>query len=130
MDSPRPSPLPRPILLRLSELRLPLDHSPAELEAAILRRLRLPPAALLAHRLVKRSVDARRPGSIQLVYSLDLELAVEGASVRQLRERLRRDPQLRPSPVWITAKRIKRIITVFIFSSVARPDQQRKLKDI
>jgi hypothetical protein len=98
MDSPRPSPLPRPTLLRLSELRLPLDHSPAELEAAILRRLRLPPAALLAHRLVKRSVDARRPGSIQLVYSLDLELAVEGASVRQLRERLRRDPQLRPSP--------------------------------
>lgn len=98
MDSPRPLPLPRPTLLRLSELRLPLDHSAADLEVAILRRLRLPPEALLAHRLVKRSVDARRPAAIQLVYSLDLELAVEGASARQLRERLRRDPQVRPSP--------------------------------
>lgn len=90
--------MPRPILLRLSELRLPLDHGSADLEAAILRRLRLPAAALLGHRLVRRSVDARRPGAIQLVYSLDLELAGDRAVARHLKERQRRDPQLRPSP--------------------------------
>ncbi|MFN5698183.1 MAG: FAD-dependent oxidoreductase, partial [Cyanobacteriota bacterium] len=56
--------------LRLSELKLPLDHSPADLEAAILRRLRQPAAVLRGHRVVKRSVDARRRERIQLVYSL------------------------------------------------------------
>ena len=98
MDPPHRRPLPRPILLRLSELRLPLDHSATDLDAAILKRLRLQPAALLSHRLVKRSVDARRPGAIQLVYSLDLELVGDGSVIRHLKERQRRDPQLRPSP--------------------------------
>ncbi|MGL6133827.1 MAG: FAD-dependent oxidoreductase, partial [Prochlorococcaceae cyanobacterium] len=61
-------------VLRLSELKLPLDHTDADLVAAICRRLRLRPEQLHAHRLVKRSVDARKAGAIQLVYSLDLEL--------------------------------------------------------
>ncbi len=83
-------------MLRLSELKLPLDHDEAALVAAILRRLRLPPAALRSHHLVKRSVDARRRGEISLVYSLDLEL--EPALEERLLRRHRADPHLRPSP--------------------------------
>ncbi len=93
------SPLPeRSSVLRLSELKLPLDHSEADLRQAIVRRLRLPPAALRGHRLVKRSVDARRHGAIKLVYSLDLDLALDGAARRRLLRRFAADPHLRPAP--------------------------------
>ena len=47
-------------MLRLSELRLPLEHGSNDLQEAVLRRLRIPPDQLLDQRLVKRSIDARR----------------------------------------------------------------------
>ncbi len=85
-------------MLRLSELKLPLDHSDAELTAAICRRLRLRPEQLRSQRLVKRSVDARRHRPIRLVYSLDLELALSPAAEARLLERFQGDPHLRPTP--------------------------------
>lgn len=85
-------------MLRLSQLKLPLEHSEAELTAAICRRLRLQPGQLLGHTVVKRSVDARRHDAIALVYSLDLELAPGGPSEDQLLRRFGRDGRLRPSP--------------------------------
>jgi uncharacterized FAD-dependent dehydrogenase len=85
-------------VLRLSELKLPLDHTDAELTAAVCRRLRLKPEQLRSHRLVKRSVDARRHRPIRLVYSLDLELALSPAAEARLLERFHGDPHLRPTP--------------------------------
>ena len=85
-------------MLRLSELKLPLDHSEADLQQAILKRLRLPAEVLRGHRLVKRSVDARRAGGIRLVYSLDLDLDLDAAARRRLLRRFTGDPHLRPSP--------------------------------
>jgi uncharacterized FAD-dependent dehydrogenase len=85
-------------VLRLSELKLPLDHSEADLEAAVCRRLRLDPHQLLGLRLVKRSVDARKPQAIALVYSLDLELALDARAEARLLKRFAGDPHLRPSP--------------------------------
>ena len=83
-------------MLRLSELKLPLDHSAADLEVAITRRLRLSPGELRGHHLVKRSVDARRRGAIALVYCLDLEL--EDGARRRLLRRYAGDPHLRATP--------------------------------
>ncbi len=85
-------------MLRLSELKLPLDHSDAELSAAVCRRLSLPPKALRGHQLVKCSVDARRHGEIALVYSLDLDLALSAAEQQRLLQRFAGDPHLRPAP--------------------------------
>ena len=85
-------------MLRLSELKLPLDHSDAELEAAACRRLRIAPDQLRAVRLVKRSVDARKPQAIALVYSLDLDLALDPRAEARLVQRFAGDPHLRPSP--------------------------------
>ncbi|MGA1302652.1 MAG: NAD(P)/FAD-dependent oxidoreductase [Cyanobium sp.] len=83
---------------RLHGLRLPLDHTEADLVKAICARLHLPPAVLLSHRLVKQSIDARRKGEIQLVYAIDLELALEGKQRQQLLRRFANNPQFRPSP--------------------------------
>jgi uncharacterized FAD-dependent dehydrogenase len=84
-------------MLRLSQLKLPLDHDETALEAAACRRLRIRPDQLRHFRVVKRSVDARRQ-AIQLVYSLDLELTLSTAELRRLRSRFRQDPRLRPAP--------------------------------
>jgi uncharacterized FAD-dependent dehydrogenase len=85
-------------VLRLTELKLPLEHSEADLRTAICRRLRLPEQALRAHRLVKRSVDARRHDAIVLVYSLDLDLDLDPKAEQRLRQRFAGDPHLQPSP--------------------------------
>lgn len=85
-------------VLRLSELKLPLDHGEDDLAAAICRRLGVPRGVLLSHRLVRRSVDARRRNAIALVYSVDLDLALDPASQQRLLRRFQGDPHLRPVP--------------------------------
>ncbi|MFC0409617.1 NAD(P)/FAD-dependent oxidoreductase [Roseomonas elaeocarpi] len=68
-------------MLRLTELRLPIDHPPEALRPAILRRLRLREGELVDFTIARRGYDARKKNLIQFVYTLDLELRDE-ASVR------------------------------------------------
>jgi uncharacterized FAD-dependent dehydrogenase len=81
-------------VLRLNELKLPLDHDDNALVTAVLRRLRIPATDLLTHQVVKRSVDARKKSAIRLTYSLDLQVKGEAALLRRFRD----DPQLQTSP--------------------------------
>ena len=81
-------------MLRLSELRLPLEHGSNDLREAVLRRLRIPPDQLLEQRLVKRSIDARRRDRIQLIYSVDVAVRREAAVLR----RHRGNPRIRTAP--------------------------------
>jgi len=83
-------------VLRLSELKLPLDHTPEDLAPAICKRLKLDPAVLRQFRIVKQSIDARRRQNIQVAYSLDLELPEE--LERKLLRRFERDPHLQLTP--------------------------------
>lgn len=62
-------------MLRLSEIRLALDHSEADLDAAIIDRLAVNPGELISYKVFKRSYDARKQADIQLIYQLDVELA-------------------------------------------------------
>ena len=82
-------------MLRLSELKLPLDHEEADLAPAICKRLKIDPAALLAHRVIKESIDARRKSAIKVAYSLELELQPQ--LEQQLLKRFKRDPHLQPA---------------------------------
>ncbi|MCP9830243.1 FAD-dependent oxidoreductase [Synechococcus sp. HJ21-Hayes] len=83
-------------MLRLNELKLPLEHGEADLTASICRRLKLAPEALRSQRVVKRSVDARKKAHIQLTYSVEIEL--EPALEQKLLQRFRKDPHLQPAP--------------------------------
>ncbi len=62
-------------MLRLTEIRLGLDHSEAELDAAIIDRLAINPDELVGYSVFKRSYDARKQADIQLIYQLDVALA-------------------------------------------------------
>lgn len=61
-------------MLRISELRLPLDHEPAALEAAVRVRLGLGPGVKFAVHVARRAHDARKQSAITLVYTVDVEL--------------------------------------------------------
>ena len=81
-------------MLRLTQLKLPLDHDEAALRQAVLQRLSLAPADLLRLDIVRRGVDARKRSAIALVYSLDLQLRDETAVLA----RCRGDSQVGPAP--------------------------------
>ena len=58
-------------MIRLTELRLPLDHSSDALVYAICHRLNISRDALENFTIFRRGYDARKRGAIQLVYTLD-----------------------------------------------------------
>ena len=70
-------------MLRLTELKLPLDHPPEAIEAAVRARLSLHGDALRAIHIARRAWDARKKSNIHLVYSIDIEVADEAALLRR-----------------------------------------------
>ncbi len=84
-------------MIRITELRLPLDHPAADLRPAVLARLGLADDELQAFTVFKRSFDARKRSAIVLIYTLDCVLA-PGVDEGALLQRFERDPHIRPSP--------------------------------
>jgi uncharacterized FAD-dependent dehydrogenase len=66
-------------MLRLTEIKLPLDHDAAALPAAIRARLGISEADLTGHEVVRRGYDARRRSAISLIYTVDVTVADEAA---------------------------------------------------
>ncbi len=83
-------------MLRLNEIRLPLDHAPAALAAAVAERLEIEAADILDIRVFKRSYDARHKSRILLIYQLDVEVAP--ALEQQLLEKFGHSSRVGPSP--------------------------------
>jgi uncharacterized protein len=81
-------------MLRITELRLPLDHAEAALRAAVLARLGIPGAALKAITVFRRAWDARKKTAIVLSYTVDCEVEGEAAVLA----RFQGDPHVRPAP--------------------------------
>jgi uncharacterized protein len=81
-------------MLRLTELKLPLDHPPEALRVAILKRLQLRDDDLLGFSIFKRSYDARRKHALLLIYAVDAEVKNEAA----LLKKFRKDRHLQPTP--------------------------------
>ena len=66
-------------MLRLTDLRLPLDHTAAALTAAILKRLDIDATALISYVIARRGHDARKRGAIALIYALDVQTTDDAA---------------------------------------------------
>ena len=66
-------------MLRISELKLPLDHAPADLPAAIASRLGIAAEDLMHWSVWKRAHDARRKTAILKVYIVDAQVRDEAA---------------------------------------------------
>ncbi|MBR0670118.1 NAD(P)/FAD-dependent oxidoreductase [Neoroseomonas soli] len=70
-------------MLRLTELKLPLDHPEGAIEAAVRERLGLRDGELRSLHVARRAWDARKRSDIFLVYSVDIEVADEAALLRR-----------------------------------------------
>jgi len=81
-------------VLRVTELRLPLEHADAELGAAIVERLGIGDEALRAFTVFRRGHDARRKAQIVAVYTVDCDVVDEDAVLA----RRRGDPHVRATP--------------------------------
>jgi uncharacterized protein len=72
-------------MLRLTDIKLPLDHAPEALKAAILKKLKLPAEALLDWRVFKRAHDARSRSAIFYIYTVDVTLKDESRAPKDAR---------------------------------------------
>ncbi len=59
-------------MIRVHDIKLPLNHTFRDLQEAIRKRLHLPEQETLDFQIVRRSVDARKKSAIQIIYSVDL----------------------------------------------------------
>lgn len=81
-------------MLRISEIKLPLEHSEDALRKAILEKLQISDGELKDFTIFKRSYDARKKSAILLVYIVDVETANEA----RLLEKFKKDPHVFETP--------------------------------
>ncbi len=72
-------------MIRLTEVKLPLDHPEPALRAAILRRLGIAADELTGYTVFRRAVDARKP-AIALTYTIDVEASNEATLLARLKD--------------------------------------------
>ena len=82
-------------MLRLTELKLPLDHPADALPALICATLGIAAQELIGHTVFKRSIDARKAALLQ-VYITDIEVAP--ALQTALLEKFSGNPHILPTP--------------------------------
>ena len=82
-------------MIRLTELKLPLDHEPDALPALIAKTLGVAAKDIIGHTVFKRSIDARKATLVQ-VYIADLELA--GALEASVLKRFAGNPHIFAAP--------------------------------
>lgn len=76
-----------PAMLRITELKLPLDHPDEALREAIVERLGIRDEQLLGFTLFKRSYDARKKNSeLLFIYTIDLETSNEAELLRKFED--------------------------------------------
>ncbi|NHN88039.1 NAD(P)/FAD-dependent oxidoreductase [Acetobacter conturbans] len=103
-------------MIRVSEIRLPLEHVPEALLEALAQHLGVEPGDIHHWSVVRRGYDARKRGRIFLVYTLDCTLPDEDAILAKHAG----NPQIRPAP-----ETTYEPVALDIPALVARQDFQR-----
>ncbi len=89
-------------MLRITDLRLPLEHPPEALKAAAARRLGLPETAIRSITVFKRSHDARKKYALSFIYTVDVEVVSESGNEDDndaaLLNKFADDQKIRPTP--------------------------------
>ena len=81
-------------MIRITDVILNTDHSEDEIEAAVLKRLRIGKKRLLSSKIVKRSYDARNKENIRFVYTLDVETENEN----EILDKISTFKKIKPAP--------------------------------
>lgn len=83
-------------MIRVSELKLPIDGDQKALEKKLAKALRIPVEEIQGYRIFKRSLDARKKDNIHYVYVVDVEVKNEKKILEKNREKnISKTPDLR-----------------------------------
>ena len=93
-------------MLRLSDIRVPLDYTKESLRILIEKKLSLPPDELVSFSVYRRSVDARDKNDVHFVISADLALRHESLQQKK-NKRLTQVPV--PAPVVLPSRSFARM---------------------
>ncbi len=81
-------------MIHITEIRLPIEHAPEALEAAIIERLNIEPEDLLGYEVFKRSYDARKNSALSFIYTVDASVSHPAAIL----EKFKNDVHIKPTP--------------------------------
>ncbi len=81
-------------MIRITEIKLPLEHTPNDINAAVIKKLGINAADLVEYSIFKRGVDARKANAILLAYTLDVTVKGEA----KVLAKLRKDPHVKLAP--------------------------------
>jgi uncharacterized FAD-dependent dehydrogenase len=81
-------------MIRLTDIKLPLDHAEGAIEAAVRAKLGLGKDGLRNVSVFRRGYDARKRGHIQLIYTLDVDVADEAGLLKRHAD----DKHVQPTP--------------------------------
>ena len=81
-------------MIRINELRLPLEHPPEALPAAVATRLDIAAKDIRGFTVFKRSHDARKKNALMFIYSVDVDVDNEARVLQKLAD----DPKIGPTP--------------------------------
>ena len=81
-------------MIRITEIKLPLDHLPSAIVAAVIKKLGINATDLVEYSIFKRGVDARKADAILLAYTLDV--TVNGET--KVLAKLKKDPHVKLAP--------------------------------
>jgi hypothetical protein len=81
-------------MIRITELRLAIDHAPEALELAIVRFLKIAPKDLISFEVFKRSYDARKNVALAFIYTIDVSVKDEAQVLTHFAGNI----HVRPSP--------------------------------
>ena len=70
-------------MIQITQLKLPYQHSAADLENKIRKTLRLSGNQKITYRIVKKSIDARKKPELYLVYSIHISCEDENTIVKK-----------------------------------------------
>ena len=70
-------------MVRLTNLKVPLDYTEDSLKTILLKKLKLNPSDLISFSVTRRSIDARDKQDVHFVLSLDLSLKNETGALRR-----------------------------------------------
>ena len=76
-------------MIKITQLKLPLNHSEDDVLKAILKTLRIKKEQLVSYTLLKKSIDARKKQDIKYIYALDVELAMDKKTELNLVKKLK-----------------------------------------
>lgn len=71
-------------MIRINQIKLPIEHSEAQLRKKVCKALRISDDQILDMSIAKRSIDARKKPELQYVYSVDVSVASEASVLKKV----------------------------------------------